>query len=106
MRECFFVTDTNLSQEQLERGDYSSNFLDWRIYKIKKDGNLVKKPIVATIGSYTNIPKIINNASTIRAFVFIIGIKIPLVTLVISTAIFFVSCALLPVAWNNQPCFK
>ena len=31
MRECFFVTDTNLSQEQLERGDYSSNFLDWRI---------------------------------------------------------------------------
>ena len=49
MRECFFVTDTNLSQEQLERGDYSSNFLDWRIYKIKKDGNLVKKPIVATV---------------------------------------------------------
>ena len=48
-RECFNVTDVNLSQEQIERGHYSSNFLDWRIFKIKRDGNLVKKPIVATV---------------------------------------------------------
>lgn len=49
MRDCFNVTDVNLSQGQLERGDYSSNFLDWRIFKIKRDGNRVKKPIVVTV---------------------------------------------------------
>jgi hypothetical protein len=49
MRECFNVTDVNLSQEQIERGDYSANFLDWRIFKIKRDGKRVKKPIVATV---------------------------------------------------------
>ena len=41
------MTDVNLFKNKLE-GDYSSNFLDWRIFKIK-DGNLVKKPIVVTV---------------------------------------------------------
>ena len=48
-RQCFDVIDMSLSQDQLERGDYSSNFLDWRIFKLKKDGTRVKKPILATV---------------------------------------------------------
>ena len=48
-REYYSLTDKNLSQKQIERGEFTMNFLDWRIFKIKRDGNRVKKPIVATI---------------------------------------------------------
>ena len=48
-RAYYLFTDKNLSQEQLERGDFSTNFIDWRIFKIKRDGSLVKKPILATV---------------------------------------------------------
>jgi len=48
-REYYFVSDVHLSEESIQRGDYISNFLDWRIYKIKANGERVKKPTVVTV---------------------------------------------------------
>ena len=48
MRECFFVTDTNLSQEQLEKLTTHLSLIG-EFTRLREDGNLVKKPIVATV---------------------------------------------------------
>ena len=48
-REHYFVSDVHLSEESIQRGDYISNFLDWRIYKIKANGERVKQPTVVTV---------------------------------------------------------